>query len=126
MPRGHKIALTDLPAGALVHKYGHVIGMASRPIRAGEHVHTHNLAMPPNAAELAGSDHAGGVVSTVPAHLPRTFDGIVRPDGRVATRTYVGVLTTVNCSATVAKQIVRRTEDEIAELHPKACTGWSG
>ena len=62
VPRRHKIALTDLPAGALVHKYGHVIGMASRPIRAGEHVHTHNLTMPPNAAELAGSDHAGGVV----------------------------------------------------------------
>jgi len=126
VPRGHKIALTDLPAGALVHKYGHVIGMASRPIRAGEHVHTHNLAMPPNAAELAGSDHAGGVVSTVLAHLPRTFDGIVRPDGRVATRTYIGVLTTVNCSATVAKQIVRRTEDEIAELHAEGVHGVVG
>jgi altronate hydrolase len=122
VPRGHKIALRDLPAGSLVHKYGHVIGMTSAPVRAGEHVHTHNLTMPPNATEVA-TGAVTAAVPEVPADLPRTFDGIVRPDGRVATRTYIGVLTTVNCSATVAKQIVRRTEDEIAEMHPEGVDG---
>ena len=122
IPSGHKIALRDLPAGALVHKYGHVIGMTAVDVRAGEHVHTHNLTMPPNATEVATSGPAAKVPE-VPADLPRTFDGIVRPDGRVATRNYIGVLTTVNCSATVAKQIVRRTEDEVAEMHAEGVDG---
>jgi altronate hydrolase len=123
VPRGHKVALTELPAGALVRKYGHVIGMASAPIRIGEHVHTHNLTMPANATELATGGHGGGRAPDVPAGLPRTFDGIVRPDGRVATRNFIGVLTTVNCSATVAKQVARRTEDETAELYPEGVDG---
>jgi altronate hydrolase len=122
IPSGHKIALRDLPAGTLVHKYGHVIGMTGAAVRAGEHVHTHNLTMPPNATEVATSGPVA-TVPEVPADLPRTFDGIVRPDGRVATRNYIGVLTTVNCSATVAKQIVRRTEDEIAEMHAEGVDG---
>ena len=105
-----------------MHKYGHVIGMTGAAVRAGEHVHTHNLTMPPNATEVATSGPAAAVPE-VPADLPRTFDGIVRPDGRVATRNYIGVLTTVNCSATVAKQIVRRTEDEIAEMHAEGVDG---
>ena len=105
-----------------MHKYGHVIGMTAADVRAGEHVHTHNLTMPPNATEVATSGPAA-VVPEVPADLPRTFDGIVRPDGSVATRNYIGVLTTVNCSATVAKQIVRRTEDEIAEMHAEGVDG---
>src|SRR4051795_9093222 len=78
VPRGHKIALHDLPAGALVHKYGHVIGMTGAPVRAGEHVHTHNLTMPPNATEVA-TGGPGGAVPEVPSYLPRTFDGVVRP-----------------------------------------------
>ncbi|WP_433410187.1 UxaA family hydrolase [Saccharomonospora azurea] len=122
IPRGHKTALRDLPAGALVRKYGHVIGVATRDIREGEHVHTHNLAMPEHAATLSPGDD--GVRQTeVPADLRRTFDGIVRPDGSVATRNHVGVLTTVNCSATVARRIVRRTEDDIAELGPEGVDG---
>lgn len=126
IPRGHKIALRPLPAGTLVHKYGHVIGMASTPIQAGDHVHTHNLTMPPNATAHATSTAEPVAVPAVPADLPRTFDGIVRPDGRVATRNYIGVLTSVNCSATVAKLIVRRTEDEVADLYPEGVDGVIG
>jgi len=123
IPRGHKIALRDLAGGVLVHKYGHVIGMTSRPIRAGEHVHTHNLTMPVNATGLATGAHSAAIVPPVPADLPRTFNGIVRDDGRVATRNYIGVVTSVNCSATVAKLIVRRTEDEIAEMYTDGVDG---
>jgi len=126
IPRGHKIALRTIPTGALVHKYGHVIGMASRPIEAGDHVHTHNMTMPQNATALASSAPEPVTLPTVPDDLPRTFDGIVRADGRVATRNYIGVLTSVNCSATVAKLIVRRTEDEIAEMHPDGVDGVIG
>jgi altronate hydrolase len=123
VPRGHKVALRDIPAGDLVRKYGHVIGVAVRPIAAGDHVHVHNLAMPEGASGLAsGAGDAGGL-PPLPADLRRTFDGIRRSSGAVATRNYVGVLTTVNCSATVARQVVRRTEDDLAALHADGVDG---
>ena len=40
---GHKIALVDIPQGGIIQKYGHPIGMATRKISAGEHVHVHNV-----------------------------------------------------------------------------------
>ena len=84
------------------------------------------MTMPQNATALASSAPEPVTLPTVPDDLPRTFDGIVRADGRVATRNYIGVLTSVNCSATVAKLIVRRTEDEIADMHPDGVDGVIG
>ena len=115
VPSGHKVALRRIAAGEFVRKYGHVIGVVTRTVSVGEHVHLHNLAMPDGVSALA-SESTVTEVPQAPIDLRRTFDGIVRPDGAVATRNYVGVLTTVNCSATVARRIVRRTEDEVAEL----------
>jgi altronate hydrolase len=108
VPRGHKLALIDLPAGTEVRKYGQPIGLATRDIAAGEHVHEHNL----RSLARAGAPHAadGGLpaaalrASDGRGEAP-TFDGIVRADGRVGTRNYVAVLSTVNCSATVVKRI---------------------
>jgi altronate hydrolase len=104
VPPGHKVAVRDLAAGAPVRRYGQIIGFASQAIRAGQHVHVHNLAMgnfERDAAAVAGIDAR----PTQPATEEATFLGIVRPDGRVATRNYIGVLTSVNCSATVARAI---------------------
>jgi altronate hydrolase len=120
VPRGHKVAVRDIPAGTAVRKYGQVIGVATAPIAAGEHVHTHNLGMlelaqdyefgtdvrPVEPVTAAGGSGAAGAQGE-PAE-PLTFQGIVRPDGRVATRNYIGILTSVNCSATVAKMIAGR------------------
>ena len=50
---------------------------------------------------LVGADP----VEPVPEAERATFDGIVRADGRVATRNFVGILSTVNCSATVVRKI---------------------
>ncbi len=123
IPRGHKVALRDVAAGALVRKYGHVIGVATTAIAAGEHVHVHNLAMPQGASALASGQVSVAALPELPAGLRRSFSGIRRPSGQVATRNYVGVLTTVNCSATVARQVVRRTEDEVAALHGEGVDG---
>jgi altronate hydrolase len=113
VPRGHKLALIDLPAGTEVRKYGQPIGLATRDIIAGEHVHEHNL----RSLARAGAPHAADDAAPAAGLLPRdphdpappaqapTFDGIVRADGRVGTRNYVAVLSTVNCSATVVKRI---------------------
>ena len=102
--RGHKMAIQPIKAGEPVRKLGQIIGMATRDIRAGQHVHVHNLEFRPSAA-----DHSIGIRRSNSAVLPEaqaaTFQGIRREDGAVATRNYIGVLTTVNCSATVARVI---------------------
>ncbi|HEX7687394.1 MAG TPA: altronate dehydratase family protein [Burkholderiaceae bacterium] len=104
IPAGHKIAVKDIAPGDTVRKYGQSIGVATRAIAAGEHVHVHNIDM--------GSSHpAHGVgrdyVPTAPAARPATFEGYVRADGGVGTRNYVGVVSSVNCSATVCKAIAQ-------------------
>ncbi len=102
VPPAHKVATRALAKGAPVRRYNQVIGFASRDIAPGEHVHLHNLAM--------GSfdrDYAFGADATPTRYVdrPATYQGIVRADGRVATRNYLGILSTVNCSATVARAI---------------------
>ena len=102
VPPGHKVATRAIRAGEPVRRYDQIIGFASRDIAAGEHVHLHNLAMGAFDRDYAfGAD----VKPTQYVAEPATFMGIVRQDGRVATRNYVGILSTVNCSATVARGI---------------------
>jgi altronate hydrolase len=107
---GHKIALHAISAGAPVRKYGQIIGLAQRPIAAGEHVHMHNL-------DPGTSDPSHGIglayVATQPVAAPAAFQGYVRADGRVGTRNYVGVISSVNCSATVAKAIAQAFTGEV-------------
>src|SRR6478609_2190232 len=102
VPPGHKVASRAITRGQPVKRYNQVIGFASRDIAPGEHVHLHNLAMGTFDRDYAfGADmHPTAFVDT-----PATFRGIVRADGRVATRNYIGILSTVNCSATVARGI---------------------
>ena len=100
VPAGHKIATRDIAAGAPVRRYNQIIGFASRDIRAGEHVHIHNLAMGDFERDYA---FCMDVKPTQVIEPQATFEGIVRQDGRVATRNYIGILTSVNCSATVAR-----------------------
>lgn len=107
IPSGHKVARRDLAAGVLVHKYGQVIGSTVTEVARGAQIHTHNLAMPPHEARVEADTHPGAIPG---ASRARTFAGIRRADGRVGTRNYIGVLTTVNCSATVAVQVARHFE----------------
>ena len=102
VPPGHKVATRAIRAGEPVRRYNQIIGFASRDIAAGEHVHLHNLQMGSFDRDYA---YGADVKPTQRAAVPATFDGIVRPDGRVATRNYLGILSTVNCSATVARGI---------------------
>jgi len=112
VPAGHKVAVRDVRQGRPVRRYNQIIGFATRDIRAGEHVHVHNLAMGDFERDYAFSQ---GCVKTDFVENPSTFQGIVRADGRVATRNYIGILTSVNCSATVARHIARHFEDRLQD-----------
>ena len=103
VPRGHKIALADVAVGDQVRKYGQSIGVATRPVVAGQHVHSHNLGM-----DLAERVHELATVHhelPVPAGPRPTFEGYRRAGGKVGTRNYIGILTSVNCSASTARMI---------------------
>jgi altronate hydrolase len=102
VPPGHKVATRPIAAGEPVRRYDQVIGHATQPIAPGQHVHVHNLAY----ADFARHHEPGaGATPTAYFATPATFEGIVRADGRIATRNYIGVLTSVNCSATAARAI---------------------
>jgi len=104
VPAGHKVATSAIEPGEAVRKYNQIIGFATARIELGEHVHTHNVAMGNFARDYAFSVDAKPT-NMMPEHDRATFDGILRADGRAATRNYLGVLTTVNCSATAARFI---------------------
>ena len=99
VPAGHKVAIRAYAAGEPVIRYGQIIGFATAAIAPGEHIHTHNMGMGDFSKDYA---YGQGVTETQYFDPPATFQGIRRPDGRVATRNYIGILTSVNCSAHVA------------------------
>lgn len=108
VPRGHKIAARAIGKGEKVIRYGQIIGQATADIAAGAHIHSHNLGMGPHS-----SDYAIGAESRpLPPLEPKTFMGYHRPDGTVGTRNYLGILTSVNCSGSVARFIAEAAEKD--------------
>ena len=113
VPRGHKLAVRPVSAGAPVRKYGQVIGYAAVPIEPGDHVHTQNLEYRPVAAEVV---YGSRRTPTDFVRGDRTFLGFRRANGRVGTRNYLGIVSSVNCSATVAKLIATKAEMLVADF----------
>jgi altronate hydrolase len=115
IPAGHKVATREIAAGEPVRRYSQIIGFATRPIAPGCHVHVHNLEVRDFARDYA---YGEAYVPTQPVAEPATFQGIIRADGRVATRNYIGILSTVNCSATVAKYVADAFKGDGLEAYP--------
>jgi altronate hydrolase len=101
---GHKMATVAIAAGQPVLKYGQVIGVATQDIAAGALVHLHNLAV---TDERLAADPAA---MRLPNVAPRSFMGYRRSNGSVGVRNYIGIVTSVNCSATVARHIAEAAE----------------
>jgi len=101
---GHKVALRAIAAGQPVLKYGQVIGVATAGIAAGAHVHSHNLAV------SALRQDAAVAAPWSRQEAPRTFQGYRRANGKAGVRNYVAILTSVNCSSTVARHIAEAAE----------------
>jgi altronate dehydratase len=111
IPAGHKIALRSIADGAPVKKYGQIIGFAQGNIAPGDHVHTHNLVMKDFSRDYQFCVEACPV-DYFPAEKMRQFQGYARPGGRVGTRNYIAVISSVNCSASVSHYVRDRFKTE--------------
>lgn len=117
VPAGHKIAARRIAAGEQVKKYDTVIGVATRELEPGDYVHSHNLQLVDYYRDPAfGADVRP--VDYVPEDQRATFQGFVRADGRVGTRNFIGILSSVNCSATVIKNIAAHFTPERLAAFP--------
>jgi altronate hydrolase len=117
IPAGHKIATRAMPTSAPVIKYNQVIGFATTDIAVGDHVHVHNMGM-----RSFERDYAFGADSHPAAMLPAAergiFDGYVREDGQVGTRNFIGIIPSVNCSATAARAIADQFRGSVMDAWP--------
>ena len=104
IPFGHKVCLKSINKGDPIIKYDQIIGFASKDIKAGEHVHSHNLEFREFKRDFKVTDKK----NIIDEKADTFFNGILRDNGDVATRNYIGIVSTVNCSATVTKMIVEK------------------
>lgn len=110
--RGHKFALRDIKEGEPVIKYGYPIGHATRDIRCGEWVHSHNLAtsLGPDleySYNPVPRPASGGEPGKVPA-----VHGFLRRDGRMGIRNELWIIPTVGCVNGQASMIAARLRSE--------------
>ena len=110
IPAGHKIALIEIQKGEAIRKYNQTIGFASQTIHAGDHVHTHNIEFRsferlPEVGVVQNKKHK--------QNKSANFQGYLRSNGKVGTRNYIGILSTVNCSATVCQRIADNFKEDI-------------
>ena len=126
IPLFHKIARTDIKKGDKVVKYGEYIGVATRDISQGEHVHTHNCE---SSDELKDTDANGvGTVETTTAAAPtqhectRTFRGYRRADGQVGIRNHVLILPTSICASDTSERIARAVAGCVSFHNQNGCS----
>ena len=117
VPAGHKIATAGIARGEAIRKYDQIIGFATEEVAAGGHLHTHNIEMQDFERDYAHAT-AARATAFVPEGNRATFQGIRRANGKVATRNYIGVLTSVNCSATVARYIAETVNSGVLADYP--------
>jgi len=117
IPAGHKIATAPVAAGEPLRKYDQIIGFAPAAIAPGDHVHTHNVEMKDFARDYAAGTETRDTAYVAEAERA-SFMGYKRANGRVGTRNYIGVLSTVNCSATVARYVSERYRWAALDAYP--------
>ncbi|MBS7697251.1 MULTISPECIES: altronate dehydratase family protein [unclassified Chelatococcus] len=118
VPRGHKMAIVPIAPGEPIRKFGQIIGFASSAIAPGDWVHEHNVEMHEFAREYHFAEDARDE-PVLPLTEQATFQGFRRANGKVGTRNYIGILTSVNCSATVARYIAKEIERSgLLDDHP--------
>lgn len=129
VPRGHKIALRDIAAGECIIKYGMPIGMATRAIRAGERVHTHNVRT--GLDSLLSYQYDGPPVAGQAVVSPAHFMGYRRDNGTVGIRNHIFIIPTVGCVNKLAERLAAMGNRELSHgsidrflalTHPYGCS----
>jgi altronate hydrolase len=116
VPAGYKIAARRIGKGEAILKYNTTVGFANTDIEPGTLVHSHNTEFREFDRDYAYASEFKPV-QLLPESERATFQGYVRPDGRVGTRNFIGLLSTVNCSATVVHKIAEWfTPERLAEF----------
>src|ERR1700730_5371392 len=113
VPPGHKILTRAIKKGEPLRKYNQIIGFATEDMTPGTHIHTHNCVMGDFERDYAFCADAHPTEYITPA---ATFMAYRRADGRSATRNYIGIVTTVNCSAATSRMIAARIEPLLAQF----------
>ena len=134
VPRGHKIALVDVPEGENVVKYGFAIGRAKQPIKCGEWVHTHNIKTNLGANLEYTYEPTDDTVK--PGEPTMTFKGYRRSNGKAGIRNDLYIVPTVGCisgiTATMARMFTARHngngnfDSVIVARHPYGCSQLGG
>lgn len=117
VPEAHKVALSDIPAGAPIVRYGSVIGFAEREITKGSWVHEEKMRLP-SAPALDDLPLATDAPEPLPSLEGYTFQGFVNDDGTVGTKNILGITTTVQCVAATVGYAVKRIRQEILPRYP--------
>lgn len=114
---GYKIAARNIQKSEPILKYNVVVGFANTNIEAGTMVHSHNTEFREFDRDYAYASEYQAV-QLLPEAERATFQGIVRENGQVGTRNFIGILSTVNCSATVVKKIAEYFTPERLAAYP--------
>tara|TARA_B100000745_G_scaffold149155_1_gene97505 strand:+ start:650 stop:2176 length:1527 start_codon:yes stop_codon:yes gene_type:complete len=117
IPVGHKIATQNINQGDDVIKYDNIIGTATREIKKGDHIHVHNLGMSDKKRDYEFSQGCKNT-NVIPENNQAKFMGFKRKNGKVGTRNFVGIISSVNCSATVCKKIADTFDEEYMTQYP--------
>lgn len=130
IPAGHKIALQDIAKGEPVTKYGFAIGGATTDIKAGEHIHSHNLATLLSGQIDYRYQGCQAEPLSFPADLPQHFMGYRRANGKTGTRNELWIVNTVGCVNRAAMRIAEQARKQYdgvidgihAFTHPFGCS----
>ncbi|MGH4037587.1 MAG: UxaA family hydrolase [Sphaerochaeta sp.] len=119
VPQGHKFAISPIPEGENIIKYGYPIGKATSSIEVGSHVHIHNVKTNLNEnsdyhwdKDLADSMNGTWIEENRSSSVP-TFEGFIRADGRAAIRNEVWIVPTVGCVNEISKRLEYWANDEL-------------
>lgn len=118
LENGHKYALRDIAKGEEVIKYGYPIGIASKDVHEGEHIHTHNL-----KTALSGEQdytYSPEEVETK-SEEPLTISAFVRKNGDIGIRNDIWIIPTVGCVNKIANSLAQKT-GAFAFTHPYGCS----
>lgn len=117
IPQAHKAALTDIPKGGEIIRYGQIIGYAVRDIAKGSWIDESLVQLPP-ACDVDDLVYVHTPTKPLEPLAEQTFEGYRNPDGSAASRNILGIQTSVQCVTGVVNLAVKRIKEELLPKYP--------